>query len=127
MTLRLAADAVLLAHLAFILFVLFGAMLSIWWRWLPAVHLPAMAWGVFVELTGRVCPLTPLENSLRRGAGQSGYSDSFIEHYILKVIYPSGLTLEVQWLLASVVVIVNVAIYGWLLQGWRQVKSREVA
>ncbi len=127
MTLRLAADAVLLVHVAFILFVLFGALLTIWWRWLPAVHLPALAWGVFVELTGRLCPLTPLENSLRRGAGQSGYSDSFIEHYVLKVIYPSGLTPEVQWLLAGVVVIVNVVIYGWLLQRWRQVKSREVA
>lgn len=127
MTLRLAADAVLLVHAAFILFVLFGAMLTIWWRWLPVVHLPALIWGVFVELTGRVCPLTPLENSLLLRAGQSGYSDSFIEHYVLNLIYPSGLTLEVQWLLASVVVIVNVVIYGWLLQRWRQVKSREIA
>ena len=119
MALRLAADAVLILHAAFILFVLLGAVLSIRWRWIPFVHLPAAAWGVFVELTGRVCPLTPLENSLRRSAGQVGYSDSFIEHYILDIIYPSGLTTNVQLALAGVVVIVNVVIYGWLLHRWR--------
>lgn len=118
--LRLAADAVLLVHAAFILFVLFGAVLTIWWRWLPIVHLPALAWGIFVELTGRVCPLTPLENSLRLRAGQSGYSDSFIEHYILDLMYPAGLTPEVQWALSGVVVIVNVVVYGWLIQRRRR-------
>lgn len=119
---RLAADAVLLVHAAFILFVLFGAVLTIRWRWFPLVHLPALAWGVFVELTGRVCPLTPLENSLRLSAGQSGYSGGFIEHYILAIIYPSGLTLEVQWALAAIVVVVNVLIYGWILHRRRRAK-----
>lgn len=119
MTLRLAADAVLLAHAAFIVFVLFGALLAVRWRWIPIVHLPAMAWGIFVELTGRVCPLTPLENSLRLRAGQSGYSDSFIEHYVLDLIYPSDLTVEVQWLLAGVVLMANVVIYGWLIKRGR--------
>jgi len=111
---RLAADGVLLFHLAFILFALLGAALAVRWRWIPLVHLPAAAWGFFVELTGRVCPLTDLENDLRISAGQSGYTESFVEHYLLQVIYPSGLTREIQFALAGVVVFVNIAIYGWL-------------
>ena len=111
---RLAADGVLLLHLAFILFALLGAVLAMRWRWIPLIHLPAAAWGFFVELTGRACPLTYLENYLRIKAGQSGYTESFIEHYILDIIYPSGLTREIQFALAGVVVVVNIAIYGWL-------------
>jgi hypothetical protein len=112
---RIAADAVLVLHLGFIVFALFGALLAVRWRWLPLVHLPAAAWGLFVELSGRVCPLTYLENHFRVRAGQAGYSDSFIEHYLLAVIYPSGLTREVQFVLAGVVLAVNAAIYTWLL------------
>jgi len=111
---RLAADGVLLLHLAFILYTLLGAAVAVWWRWIPLVHLPAAAWGFVVELTGRDCPLTYLENYLRIEAGQSGYTESFIEHYILNLIYPSGLTREIQFALAGVVVVVNIAIYGWL-------------
>jgi hypothetical protein len=114
MMVRLAADGVLVFHLAFILFALLGAALAARWRWMPLVHLPAAAWGFFVELTGRVCPLTDLENDLRISAGQSGYTESFVEHYLLQVIYPSGLTREIQLALAGVVVFVNIAIYGWL-------------
>ena len=115
MLFRLAADGVLLLHLAFILFALLGAAMAVRWRWIPLIHLPAAAWGFFVELTGRACPLTYLENYLRIKAGQSGYTASFIEHYILDIIYPSGLTTEIQFALAGVVVVVNIAIYGWLL------------
>ncbi len=114
MLFRLSADAVLLVHLAFILFVLVGAAIAARWRWILVVHLPAAAWGFFVELTGRICPLTYLENYLRIKAGQSGYTESFIEHYLLAIIYPAGLTRGIQLTLAGVVVIVNVAIYGWL-------------
>ena len=114
MIFRLAADAVLLVHLAFILFALLGAAIATRWRWIPVVHLPAAAWGFFVELTGRICPLTYWENYLRIKAGQSGYTESFIEHYLLAIIYPAGLTRGVQFALAGVVVIINVAIYGWL-------------
>ena len=117
---RLAADGVLLLHLAFILFALLGAAMAVRWRWLPLVHLPAAAWGVFVELTGRICPLTYLENFLRIKAGQSGYTGSFIEHYLLNIIYPSGLTREIQFALAATVVVVNIAIYGWLISRRRQ-------
>lgn len=111
---RLAADGVILLHLAFILFALLGGAMTVWWRWIPFVHLPAAAWGFFVELTGRVCPLTYWENYFRIKAGQSGYMESFVEHYLLNIIYPSGLTREIQFALAGVVVIVNVAIYSWL-------------
>ena len=114
MPFRLAADGVLLLHLAFILFAVFGAAMALRWRWIPLVHLPAAAWGFFVELTGRICPLTYLENYFRIRAGQAGYRDSFIEHYLLGLIYPADLTRQVQLELAGVVVVVNIAIYGWL-------------
>jgi len=114
MLFRLAADAVLSIHLAFILFALVGAVIAARWRWIPIVHLPVAAWGFFVELTGRICPLTNLENYLRIRAGQSGYTESFVEHYLLAIIYPAGLTREIQFVLAGVVIVVNLAIYGWL-------------
>ena len=110
---RLAADGVLLLHLFFIVFALFGGALATRWRWMPLVHIPMAAWAFFVELTGRICPLTYLENNLRMRAGQAGYTESFIEHYLLDVIYPSGLTREVQFLLAATVIFVNIGIYAW--------------
>lgn len=112
---RVSAEAVLLLHFGFIVFVLFGAVLAVRWRWVVAAHLPAAAWGCFVELTGRICPLTYIENFLRSRAGQSGYSGGFIEHYLLSVIYPAGLTQRIQFGLAGAVVLVNVVAYGWLL------------
>ena len=111
---RLAADGALLLHLAFILFALFGGALAERWRWMPLVHLPAAAWALFVELTGRICPLTYIENDFRIRAGQSGYTDSFVEHYLIDIIYPSGLTHEVQFVLAATVVVFNIAIYFWI-------------
>ena len=112
---RLAADAVLFLHLAFIAFVVAGGILAARWRWIVIIHLPVAAWGFFVELTGRICPLTSAENYLRARAGQSGYAESFIEHYLLAIIYPAGLTREAQFILAGVVLAVNLAVYGWLL------------
>ena len=111
---RLAADGVLLLHLAFIAFVVLGALLAVRWPWIAFVHLPAAAWGFFVELTGRECPLTYAENALRMRAGQDGYAESFVEHYLLAVVYPDGLTRDVQLVLAVAVVVVNSAIYGWV-------------
>lgn len=125
MSFRLAADAVLLFHLAFILFALLGAALAARWRWVPLVHLPTAAWGIFVELSGRICPLTYLENHLRLQAGQAGYKESFIEHYLLNIIYPAGLTREVQFTLAGTVLVVNTAIYGWLLLRRRHTAQRD--
>jgi hypothetical protein len=115
MVFRFAADLVLLTHLAFIAFVVGGGLLVLRWRWLAAVHVPAAAWGAFVELTGRICPLTDWENALRAAAGESGYTESFVEHYLLPVIYPAGLTRELQFVLAAAVLAVNAAVYGWML------------
>ena len=114
---RLAADAVLLLHLGFILFVLLGGLLVLRWRWAPLLHLPAAAWGVYVELSGGLCPLTPLENRLRSAAGEAGYTGGFIEHYLLALIYPAGLTHEIQYVLAAIVVGVNGLAYAWV---WRR-------
>jgi uncharacterized protein with PQ loop repeat len=122
---RYAADAVLLLHLAFIAFAVFGALLAILWRKVLFLHLPAAAWGVFVELTGRICPLTILENALRIKAGTAGYSESFVEHYLLLIIYPHGLTREIQYILGALVVIVNTAIYLWLFYRFRQENRRD--
>ena len=110
----LAANAVLLVHLAFIVFAVLGAALSARWRWVIAVHLPAATWATYVELSGRVCPLTYLENSLRVRAGQSGYAESFVEHYLLAIIYPAGLTRETQFVIAGAVLLLNFALYGWI-------------
>jgi hypothetical protein len=112
---RLAADTVLLLHLAFIVFVVLGAALVARWPRLVALHLPAATWGFFVEWTGRGCPLTDVENFLRVKAGSSGYADSFVEHYLLAVLYPDGLTRQSQVMLAAMVILVNVALYGWIL------------
>jgi len=114
---RLAADVVLLAHFAFIVFVLIGGVLV--WRSpkLAWLHVPAIVWAVFVEATGRICPLTPLENRLRLASGEAGYGGDFVSHYLLRLIYPEGLTRDVQIALALVVVAVNVAVYArWLLR-----------
>ena len=115
---RILADAVVALHLAFIVFVVAGGLLALRWRWAPLVHLPAAAWGVFVEVTGRVCPLTPLENSLRQAAGASGYTGGFVEHYVVPIVYPAGLTPSVQLALAAVVVVANVIVYAAV--GWRR-------
>lgn len=120
---RLAAEAVLLFHLAFIVFVVAGGVLAARWRWVALVHLPVACWGCFVEFTGRICPLTYAENSLRVRAGQSGYAEGFIEHYLLAMIYPAGLTREAQFVVAGVVVVANVAIYGWLFHRRRASKA----
>jgi hypothetical protein len=109
-----AAAAVLLIHLGFILFVLAGGALALRHRWIVAIHVPAALWGLLVELTGRGCPLTAVENFFLTKAGQTGYAESFVEHYLLPIIYPAGLTRGVQVVLASAVVAINLATYGWL-------------
>lgn len=109
-----ASALVLLVHLAFVLFVVLGAALLPRWPRLAWLHLPAVAWGVFVELTGRGCPLTALENLLRLRAGLEGYPESFIEHYILWLLYPGGLTRDTQLLLGAAVAAINLFLYGWV-------------
>ncbi|MFQ5546771.1 MAG: DUF2784 domain-containing protein [Woeseia sp.] len=122
---RIAADFVLTLHLGFIAFVVFGGLLALRYRPIVYVHIPAAVWGAFVEIAGRICPLTIWENRFRRMAGESGYSDSFIEHYLVPVIYPTGLTRSMQFWLAGIVVLVNVAIYAWLLYRWGRNRRTE--
>lgn len=109
------ADAVLLLHFAFILFVVLGGLLVGRWPKLAWLHLPAMLWGLFTEYFGVVCPLTPLENTLRRLGGEAGYQGGFIEHYLMAVIYPEGLTRVSQFALGTVALLVNLAVYRRLV------------
>lgn len=117
---RILADLVVLAHFGFIVFVLLGGLLAFRCRWIPWLHVPAVAWGGFIEVSGRICPLTPLENSLRRAGGLNNYSQSFIEHYIVPVVYPAELTREIQIVIGFVLIGLNVVIYGYL--AWRRSK-----
>ena len=111
-----AAESVLILHLAFIVFVMLGGWLAIRHRAWALVHLPAAVWGAYVELSGRLCPLTVWENALRLRAGQAGYRGSFLEHYLLAIIYPDGLTRAVQFGLAALVIAVNAAVYRRVLR-----------
>jgi hypothetical protein len=117
---RLLADAVLILHLAFILFVIAGGLLVLRWRWAAVVHLPVALYGALIELVGWICPLTPLENHLRRRGGEEGYTGGFIEHYLVPLIYPGELTWGLQLTLGLAVVAINVAIYGWAIARWRR-------
>ena len=114
MSYGIASVLVLLLHLAFVLFAVFGAVLVLRWPRLAGLHLPSAAWGFFVELTGRGCPLTLLENTFRLRAGLGGYEESFLEHYLLWLLYPGGLTRGIQLFLAAAVVAVNLLLYGWV-------------
>lgn len=114
---RALADFVVACHLAFIVFAVCGGLLALRWRWVPLVHLPAVAWGVYIELSGRICPLTPLEDSLRREAGEAGYSSSFIDHYVIPVVYPDGLSAPSQMVLGALLVLANLVVYG--VVAWR--------
>ena len=113
---RLLANAVVAFHGLFILFVVLGGFLAWRWRWVAAVHIPCALWGILIEYRGGICPLTPLENSLRARAGQQGYAGGFVEHYVLPVIYPKGLTASVQVALGTVVLAVNLFAYSVLIR-----------
>jgi hypothetical protein len=112
MVTSLLADAVVLLHLGFILFVILGGLLVLWRRWIAWLHLPAAAWGAWVSAAGWVCPLTPFENWLRRHAGEAGYTGDFTTHYIMPLVYPAQLTRELQILIAVVVLLVNGIVYA---------------
>ena len=117
---RLLADLVVILHLAFVGFALFGALLALKWERIVWLHLPAALWAAAIEFGGWICPLTPLEISLREQAGEPGYGSDFIEHYLLPVLYPAGLTREVQFVLGVVVLAVNTAAYAWLWRRWKE-------
>jgi hypothetical protein len=113
---RFLADSVLLVHAAFVAFVVLGGLFVLRWPRLAWLHVPAALWGAAIEFTGLICPLTPLENHWRRLAGEQGYPGGFIEHYVLSVLYPEGLTRGIQLLLGIIVVMINVSIYAWMIR-----------
>ncbi|WP_191487791.1 DUF2784 domain-containing protein [Pseudomonas sp. FEN] len=108
---RIAADGLVSFHLLFILFVLFGGLLVLRWRRLAWLHLPAASWGVAVEVLHLECPLTRWENLFRQAAGQGGYGEGFIEHYLIPLIYPAGLTPTIQLGLGALVLLLNLTVY----------------
>jgi hypothetical protein len=124
MVYRALADLVLILHLAFIVFVVAGGFLALRWRWAPLVHLPAVFWGVFIEVSGGICPLTPLENALRRTAGSPGYPGGFIEQYLVPVVYPSALSHPFQIGLAGLVVVVNTFVYLLIFRKYSRTHNR---
>jgi hypothetical protein len=103
-------------HAAFVAFVVFGSLLAVRWPRLVWLHVPAAAWGVFIELTGWICPLTPLENYLRKRGGSSTYQGEFIEHYLLPILYPAQLTRGRQIALAILAIAVNLCLYAHIIQ-----------
>ena len=119
---RVLADLVVGVHALFVAFVVVGGLLVLRWTWVEALHGPAAVWGALIEFQGWICPLTPLENALRAAAGQAGYRGGFIEHYLLPVLYPAGLTRSVQLVLGALVIVVNVVVYAVVV--WRLARRR---
>ena len=119
---RVLTDITVAVHFGFLVFVVAGGFLVRRYRWMAVPHLLAAAWGVYVEaMPGLVCPLTPLENEFSFRAGGAGYEGGFIEHYLVPIIYPEGLTRRAQWILAALVIVINVAVYSWT---WRAPRRR---
>ncbi len=121
---RVLADLLVAIHLAFTSFVIFGGFLAWKWRWAAFAHLPALAWGFWVETSGQICPLTPLENHLRHLAGEAGYAGGFLDHYVVSLLYPPGLTRQDQWVLAALLLTINILAYGTLLRPRRHLRRK---
>ena len=122
MSFGLLADLVVGLHFLFVVFVVIGGLLVLRWRWMMWLHLPAAVWGALIEFRGWICPLTPLEKSLRARAGDAGYEGGFIDHYLLPVLYPGTLTREIQVMLGVLVIVANFAIY-WLVMRRKRLHS----
>lgn len=112
----LLADIIVVLHLIFIIFVVLGGLLVLKWRWMVWLHVPAAVWGALIEFVGWICPLTPFENRLRHLAGESGYTGDFVEQYLLPLIYPSGLTREIQIMLGIGVIAINLVVYFFVIR-----------
>ena len=117
---RALADLVLVVHLAFVVFVVLGGLLVLRWQWVAFLHIRAAIWGILIEYSGWICPLTPLENSLRQSGGEAGYAGGFIQHYIQPALYPGGLTRETQILLGTLALLVNLIAYGLVIARMRR-------
>jgi hypothetical protein len=114
------ADLLVLLHLLFVAFVVAGGFLLLRWPKLAWLQVPAAVWGAAIEFSSGICPLTPLENHLRALGGEAGYSVSFIERYLMPILYPANLTVPIQILLGGIVVAVNLAAYGLAIRAWRR-------
>ena len=121
---RWLADGVLVVHLAFVLFVVLGGLLVLRWPKLAWIHVPVALYGAIIEFAGFICPLTPLENSLRQRGGEAGYEGGFVEHYITAALYPSGLTREIQIVLGLAVLALNGVVYGVVIRRTRSDTKR---
>ena len=117
---RALADAVLMVHLCFVLFVALGGFLVLRWLRVAWLHLPALAWGAWIEFSGWICPLTPLEVSLRERGGEAGYTGGFIDHYVNAWLYPEGLTRPIQIAIGCTLFVTNAAIYAYLFYRHRR-------
>ena len=116
------AEFIVFLHLGFVLFVILGGLLVLKWKWVMWVHLPAAMWGALIECTGWICPLTPLENWLRELGGGQGYQSSFVDHYVLPLLYPGNVTRDTQIILGLLVVLVNVGIYALVYYRHNKIK-----
>ena len=113
---RVLADVVVLLHTAFVVFVVVGGFLVWRWRWVVWAHVPCALWGIAIEYGGWICPLTPLEKAFRARAGLEGYRGGFVEHYVIPLLYPAGLTRPAQATLGTLVLAVNLVAYGMLVR-----------
>ena len=112
MVYSILSQLIVLLHFAFILFVIFGAFLVLRWHKIAWIHIPFALWGMGVEYFNIICPLTPWENHFRQLAGSTVYESGFIEHYIIPLMYPEVLSRNLQFILGSIVLIINGLIYG---------------
>jgi hypothetical protein len=117
---RILADAVVVLHVAFVVFVVAGGLLALRWPRVLWAHAPAAVWGALIEFAGWICPLTPLENELRRRGGEAGYEGGFVEHYVLPILYPGALTRTTQVVLGVLVVAINAVVYVVVIRRLRR-------
>jgi len=117
MSYLLLADAIAFVHFLFVLFVVLGALFVLRWPWMLWIHAPAFLWGLFVEFTGAICPLTPIESRLRLLAGEAAYSEDFLSHWLLTVLYPESVSRGLQFALGTTLLVSNAGLYLWI---WRR-------
>ncbi len=116
MSYQIVASGMVLLHLGFVGFVVAGGLVCMKWRRVVWIHIPAVIWGIAIELTGWICPLTPLENYLRQKAGEQAYANDFVFHYLMPILYPETLTRKIQLLMGLVVALINITIYAYIIR-----------
>ena len=124
---RWLADVVLIVHSAFVVFVILGGLLALRWPRVAWIHIPVALYGASVEFLGFICPLTPLEVWLRQRGGEAGYTGGFVEHYVTAVLYPTGLTRQLQFELGILVLAINAVVYAFWWRRRRRNSSKETA